>query len=131
MAAPHESPATLVLVLRRPIERAEISGLCALVRVLVEGSDADLVVCDVRALIDPDVTTVDALARIQLTARRLGHRIRLRDVGHRLQDLLELAGLSDLVPGFVRSTLEPERQAEQREQMGRIEEEADPGDPAV
>ena len=41
--------------------------------------------------------TVDALARLQLTARRRGAQIRLRGVRPELAGLLDLAGLGELV----------------------------------
>lgn len=44
-----------------------------------------------------DFTTVDHLARLQLTARRLGGEIRLTAVSPRLRELLDLAGLGDWV----------------------------------
>jgi anti-anti-sigma regulatory factor len=40
---------------------------------------------------------VDQLARLQLEARRLGCSIRLRNVCTELMELLELAGLDDVV----------------------------------
>jgi hypothetical protein len=41
----------------------------------------------------PDLAAVDALARAQLCASRLGGSIRLRDVCEALEELLDLAGL--------------------------------------
>jgi hypothetical protein len=81
--------------------------------------------CDVRALVDPDATTVDALARLQLTARRLGKRIRFRHACAEMQELVALMGLCDVLPG-AGSRIEPWREAEQGEQARRVEEEADP-----
>jgi ABC-type transporter Mla MlaB component len=130
MRAPSE-PSTIALVITGPIAPADVSRLCERVRTLLERSDADLVVCDVRSIDRPDASTVDALARLQLTARRLGRRVRLRDAGEALQELLALMGLSDVVPIFAGLPLKAERQTEDREQVRRIEEEADPGDPAV
>jgi hypothetical protein len=66
------------------------------------------IVCDVGALA-PDAEAVDALARLQLTARRLGYEIRLRDASVDLQDLLDFAGLSDVL------CVEAGGQAEERE----------------
>jgi len=50
-------------------------------------------VCDVGALVEPDVAAVDALARLQLAARRSGCRITLQGVAPEMGDLLELMGL--------------------------------------
>jgi hypothetical protein len=90
-----------------------------------------LVVCDVGAIVDPDVVTVDALARLQLTARRLGRQLRLRDACVELQELLAFVGLGEVMPLCSASPLEPRGQAEQREQARRVQEEADPGDPTA
>jgi hypothetical protein len=140
LAAPEESPtalvlalhpsepSTIILVIGGLIARADVPGLCNCVRVLLEGSDADLVVCDVAAL-DPDLVTVDALARLQLTARRLGRRVRLRHASCKLEELLALAGLCDVVPLWAELPLEPRGQTEEREQGRGVEEEADPADP--
>jgi hypothetical protein len=57
-----------------------------------------LFVCDVGALVDPDVAAVEALARLQLAARRSGCRIGLYDVPPELGGLLELMGLGDIFP---------------------------------
>ena len=97
---------------------------------LLEGCDAELVVCDVGGLVDPDAVTVDALARLQLTARRLGRRIRLRDPCGELRQLLALMGLGEVLAVGVPSGSQPRRQTEQREQAGGVQEEADPADPA-
>ena len=45
----------------------------------------------------PDLETLEGLARLLLAARRLGWAVRVEDVGPELADLLELAGLSDLL----------------------------------
>jgi ABC-type transporter Mla MlaB component len=124
---PHE-PSTIVLAISRPIARADVPGLCGRVRVLLEGSDADLVVCDVGGL-DADAVTVDALARLQLTARRLGCRLRLRHACDELQELLVLVGLNDVVPLCAESPLQPRGQTEERKEARGVEEEADPADP--
>jgi anti-anti-sigma regulatory factor len=92
------------------------------------------VVFDIRSLEWPDAATVEALARLQLTALRSGRRIRLRNASGELQDLLALVGLVELLPVVgpaERSRLEPLRLAEQREQLRGVEEERDPGDPAA
>ena len=54
------------------------------------------IVCDVGAL-PSDATAIDTLARLQLTARRLGLEVRLRHASSELQDLLAFAGLSDVL----------------------------------
>ncbi|HEX6139471.1 MAG TPA: STAS domain-containing protein [Candidatus Limnocylindria bacterium] len=80
-----------------------------------------LIVCDLGAVTAPDLGTVDGLARLCLRLRRRGCRLRLCNVPPELRELLELAGLGALL-------LEPERQAEEREEPLRVQEEGDPGD---
>jgi ABC-type transporter Mla MlaB component len=124
-------PGATVLTLSGRIARADIAGLCERVGVLLECCDAGLVVCDVGSLLDPDAATVDALARLQLTARRCGRRISLRHACGELQGLLVLMGLGAVLPLDTASRLEPQGQAEQREQARGVQEEADPGDPTA
>ncbi len=45
----------------------------------------------------PDLCLVDALARLQLEARRHGCSVRLRDPCAELRELLELVGLTHLI----------------------------------
>ena len=127
----NEGPGVKVLVLSGPIALADVPALCERARVLLESCDAGLVVCDVEGLVDPDAVTVDALARLQLTARRLGRRVRFLHACGELEELLGLMGLGDVLPCGPASGFEPRWQTEEREQDLRVEEEADPGDPTV
>ena len=110
-----------VLVLSGPVTRDEVSGLCDDVRALLEACGAGVVVVDVAAIGPPGLGAVDLLARLQLTARRAGGRVRLRDPAPSLHALLDLVGLR----------FEVEGQAEQREPALGVEEEVEPGEPAV
>ena len=103
--------------------------MCERVRFLLEGTEADHVICDVGAVMTPDAGTVEALARLQLTARRLGRTVKIRGACGELKDLVTLSGLSDVLPCDELS-LEVSGQAEQREEAGGVEEEGDPADPA-
>jgi hypothetical protein len=60
----------------------------------------------------PDLTFVDALVRLQLTARRRGWLIQIRDVSEELRALLDFVGLAEVLP------LEPRREPELGEQLG-------------
>jgi len=82
----------------------------------------------VAALGRADVRVVEALALLQLAARRRGVTIVLRGAGSDLRRLLTLLGLEDALPCIGGSGPEPRRQSEQGEQSLGIEEEADPGD---
>jgi hypothetical protein len=57
---------------------------------------------DIRGVAEPDVGTVETLARLQLTARRFGRRLWFRanahGTGHRLRELVGLAGLEAILP---------------------------------
>jgi ABC-type transporter Mla MlaB component len=122
---------TIIVPLGHAIAPADVPALWERVRDLLGGSEADLVLCDVAALIAPDAATVDALARLQLTARRSGCRVRLRHPCGELQDLLELMGLSDVVPFGAGLPVKPGGEIEQREPPSRVQEEGDAGDPIV
>jgi anti-anti-sigma regulatory factor len=117
------------LVIGAPIACADVPGLCERVRRRAAQSDADVIVCDVRGLVRPDATCVHALARLQLTARRLGRRVRLLDPPPELRDLLRFVGLDEALPAAL--CVEPVGQAEEREEPRRVEERVEPGDPAV
>ena len=60
-----------------------------------------------------DAVALDALARMGLTARRLGIRICVRSAPAGLRDLVSLAGLEQVLP------VEVGRQSEQRKQPAR------------
>jgi hypothetical protein len=70
---------------------------------------------------DPDLAQVDALARLQLAARRRGWTLRVRGATDELRGLLELVGLA----GVLR--LEGGRQVERGEHV-RADEVVEPGD---
>jgi ABC-type transporter Mla MlaB component len=117
------------MILTGPITRADFPALCTRAREVFQGKDCDPVVCDVGALAEPDAVTVDALTRLQLTARRVDRRVQLRHACVELQDLLVFMGLDDVLPCGGTSDVEPRGQAEEREQARGVEEEGDPGDP--
>jgi ABC-type transporter Mla MlaB component len=118
-----------------PVRRDDIPALCERARRLLEGCDAGSVSCDVAALAEPDVVTIDALARLQLTALRLGYRVELQRARGPLVQLLVLSGMSGVLPcagsGPGASGVEAWGEPEHREQALGVQEEADPDDPAV
>jgi ABC-type transporter Mla MlaB component len=120
----------VIVVIDGRIDREDVPKLCARVVEALEDNETDPIVCDVRGVGDPDAVMVDALARVQLTARRLGRRVRLRHACVELLDMLGWMGLADAVGGG-RLHLELRRQVEQREPPCRVEEERDTGDPAA
>jgi anti-anti-sigma regulatory factor len=116
---------TVVLAVDGSLARADLPGLCGRMRGLLEESGAKVVVCDVSALVGADAVAIDALARLQLTARRLGSRICVRHASPELRDLLAFTGLADIC-GL---RLELERQAEERKEPVSVEEERELDDP--
>lgn len=71
-----------------------------------------------------DLGVIDGLARLQLGARRLGHRIRLDNPCADLSQLLHFFGLAEALG------LELGGEPEGLEELG-VEEVVQPGDPAV
>jgi hypothetical protein len=86
-------------------------------------------VCDLADLA-PDAVAIDVLAQLKLASIRHGFELRLLNVSGELLELLAFAGLQEALrvemPG-----VEVQRQAEQREQGGGVEEERELGDAAV
>jgi ABC-type transporter Mla MlaB component len=95
---PLHDPPALCFEIWGPITRADLPGLCTRVCQLLEGRpDAAVALCDVRN-VDPDAVTVDALARLQLAARRHGCQVRLRGVSNSLRELIAFMGLDAVLP---------------------------------
>lgn len=91
------APLTIDFSIVGPIARADLPGLCSRVCTLLETSGADVALCDVSG-IDPDAVTIDALARLQLAARRHDCRVRLRHASGELLELVAFMGLRDVLP---------------------------------
>ena len=89
---------TITFEVRGPIARGDLPGLCDRVCALLAESDPVVAFCEVGS-VDPDAVTIDALARLQLAARRRGCQIRLRHASAALLELLEFLGLADVLPG--------------------------------
>lgn len=134
-------PLPEMLVMPSAPSRADVESLGDDVRELAgcEGSP----MCDVGDVAEPDADTIDALARLQLLALRVGVRFRFSSACEELRDLLALTGLADVLPceqppcdpprraasSGSSSSVEPLGQAEQRERALRVEKERDPRDP--
>ncbi|HJV29544.1 MAG TPA: hypothetical protein VJ645_03425 [Gaiellaceae bacterium] len=88
---------TIVIAIEGPITRADLPGLCDRVCALFERSGADVAYCRVRG-VENDAVTVDALARLQLAARRYRCQVRLRDASSELLELVAFMGLTDVLP---------------------------------
>jgi ABC-type transporter Mla MlaB component len=90
-------PRTIAFAIAGPIAREDLPGLCERVCVLLASTDAEVVLCDVRG-VEADAVTVDALARLQLAARRHGCQVRLRNACSDLRELVAYLGLGDVLP---------------------------------
>jgi len=72
----------------------------------------------------PNAITLDALARLHLSLRRLGLELCLRNPSSELQELITFVGLGDVL------RVEAVGKAKQREQRLGVEEERELHDPA-
>jgi ABC-type transporter Mla MlaB component len=90
-------PQTIAFSIHGPIARADLPGLCERVCALLAGGEATVAVCDVRS-VEPDAVTVEALARLQLAARRSGCQVRLREASPELRRLIGFMGLDAVLP---------------------------------
>ncbi|MGZ8697265.1 MAG: STAS domain-containing protein [Gaiellaceae bacterium] len=90
------APPTAAFAIRGPIARADLPGLCARVCTLLNERDAAVVICAVHG-VEADAVTVDALARLQLAARKHGCRVRLRHASEELLELVEFMGLTEVL----------------------------------
>ncbi|MCW3841061.1 STAS domain-containing protein [Micromonospora yasonensis] len=104
------------------VARADIPVLCADLAELLRGRAPGIVCCDVAGVVRPDVVTIEALARLRLTARRHGWHLVVTGAGPGLLRLVGLLGLTDALP-------ESGRQPEHREEPGGVEEVGHGGDP--
>jgi hypothetical protein len=80
---------------------------------------------DCAGLPRPTAATIDQIARLKLAARRNGCELELSNADHELVELLRFVGLARVLG------LELEGQAEQRKELGCIEEEGELDDPSL
>jgi hypothetical protein len=95
MTAPEPRP--LWFAVRGPIAPSDLPGLCDRVCALLGERRAGVAYCDVEG-VEPDAVTVDALARLQLAAKRYGCRVRLQNASPDLRGLVAFMGLDDVLP---------------------------------
>ena len=88
----------VVCRMRGRIDPGDVARVCEGLRVVLEAGERRPIVCDVSDVVHPDAVAVEAVARLQLVARRMGTEVRLRDPGRDLLGLLELMGLRQCVP---------------------------------
>ena len=90
-------PRRVTFAIEGPIARSDLPGLCDRVCALLSESRADVAVCNVRG-VEVDAVAVDALARLQLAARRHGCQVRLCGASEQLLELMRFMGLTDVLP---------------------------------
>jgi STAS domain len=126
---PPRGARTVVVVIDGPLTRHDVAGLCAAARRLLTTRDVSEITYDVGAAVAPDLTAIDAVARLELTARRAAGSIRVRRASGELRALLAAVGLCDVVALCDGSPLEPGGHVEEGEQT-RVEEGVQRSDPA-
>jgi ABC-type transporter Mla MlaB component len=94
---PTPAGSAISFVIDGPIARADLPGLYRRVCGLLEGSDAAVAFCEVQR-VNADAVTVDALARLQLVARRHGCQVRLLGASAELRELVGFMGLDAVLP---------------------------------
>ena len=82
-----------VVVVGGATTTAEVQRACRCATILLQRVAGGVVACDLRAVAAPDIATVDALARLRLSAVRLGASLRLCPLSPQLRDLLRWSGL--------------------------------------
>jgi len=93
MATP--PPRTITFAIRGPLAREDLPALYSRVCILLETSGASVAVCEVSG-VAADAVSVDALARMQLAARRHRCRVELRHASDQLRELIAFMGLEDV-----------------------------------
>lgn len=88
---------TIALAIRGPLGRADLPGLYARVCQLLEANAGGVVLCDVAG-IPGDCVAIEALARLQLGARRHGCEVHLREASKQLREVIAFMGLEDVLP---------------------------------
>ena len=90
------APQTIAFAIWGPIARDDLPGLTRPGLRAPAESGAATALCDVTG-VEPDAVTVDALARLQVAAGRLGCTVRLRNASAGLRELVALMGLRDVL----------------------------------
>jgi ABC-type transporter Mla MlaB component len=85
----------IVFLVAGLVEPGDVPRLCEELGALLAGQPRPCapVECDVGGVTRPNLALLDALARLRLTAQRLGHPLTVRNAPPALRALLELVGL--------------------------------------
>jgi ABC-type transporter Mla MlaB component len=95
MGAPE--PQTIAFAICGPLARTDLTGLCDRACAVLASCGAEVALCDVSAA-PADAVTVEALARLQLAARRHGCQARVCDASIELLQLVDFMGLGEVLP---------------------------------
>ena len=82
--------------IRGPLARRDLPGLYARVCALLAEAAGGVLLCDISE-VAIDAVAVEALARLQLGARRHRARVRINNPPDELHELLELFGLAGVI----------------------------------
>jgi hypothetical protein len=124
------APSELHVAIGGSIDGSDVADSCDDVALDADAPALKRVVCHVDPIAVPDIGTVDALARMQLAARRRGWELWVEGATERMRELLALSGLEDVVR-CEESDLEAVGKPEGGEEAPRVEEERDATDPTV
>jgi ABC-type transporter Mla MlaB component len=94
MSKPEVRP--VAVTIRGPLQRTDLPGLYTRVCALFTANRGATLVCDVTE-VAVDAVAVEALARLQLGARRHGCSVRLVSAPRELIDLVSFMGLRDVI----------------------------------
>ena len=94
MSKPEMRP--VAVRIRGPLQRTDLPGLYARVCALFSADRGATLVCDVTG-VAIDAVAVEALARLQLGARRHGCAVRLQSAPRELVELASFMGLENVV----------------------------------
>ena len=94
MSKPEMRP--VAVTIRGPLQRTDLTGLYTRVCALFTANQGATLVCDVTE-VAIDAVAVEALARLQLGARRHGCTVRLLSAPRELIELASFMGLEDVV----------------------------------
>jgi ABC-type transporter Mla MlaB component len=86
----------LQFVVDGPILRSDVPALVTRLSAMVERRDTATVVCQLRG-VGASAASLEALARLQLVAMRHGCRLTLRGASTELRELVEFAGMQDVL----------------------------------
>ena len=89
---------SITILISGPIAPTDLPGLYRRVCSILDGCEPSFAVCDVDG-VTAGAVTVDALARLQLAARRHQCQVRLRGASPELRELVTFMGLRDVLPG--------------------------------